>query len=136
MIWGCSKHIWVLLKHFRGCTCAWACCLQVGEFKALALRAEADAQLRQLLQTMLKLPKDKWDECVEHAKRAVFPDNRPRAWYADRTQSVGLLFPANLGVVDLKRPEGALADCQSRICQINLTLPVLVVEIACLLQAT
>lgn len=74
------------------------------------MRAEADAQLRQQLQTLLKLPKDKWDEAVEHAKRAVFPDNRPRAWYADRTASVGLLFPATLGVVDLKRPEGAYDD--------------------------
>lgn len=78
----------------------------MGEFKALALRAENDGQLRSTLQTLLKLPKDKWEECVSHAKRAVFPDNRPRAWFADRTGTVGLLFSATLGVVDLKRPEG------------------------------
>lgn len=34
--------------------------MQVADFKALALRAETDSQLRQALQTLLKLPKDKW----------------------------------------------------------------------------
>lgn len=80
--------------------------MQVCDFKALAIRAEADSQLRQTLQTLLKLPKDKWEECIGHAKRAVFPDSRPRAWFADRSGTVGLLFSATLGVVDLKRPEG------------------------------
>jgi hypothetical protein len=80
-------------------------CMQVVDFKALAARADADSQLRQQLQTLLKLPKDKWEECVAHAKCAVFPDNRPRAWFADRGNT-GLLFSATLGVVDLKRPEG------------------------------
>jgi hypothetical protein len=28
---------------------------------------------------LLKLPKDKWEEAAEHAKRAVVPDNRMRA---------------------------------------------------------
>jgi hypothetical protein len=51
----------------------------VGEFKALALRAEGDGHLRQQLQALLKLPKDKWEEAAEHAKRAVVPDNRMRA---------------------------------------------------------
>lgn len=78
----------------------------MSDFKALALRAESDSTLRQQLLTLLKLPKDKWEECVSHAKRAVFPDNRPRAWFSDRSGSLGLLFPCELGVVDLKRPEG------------------------------
>jgi hypothetical protein len=80
--------------------------LQVEDFKALALRAEGDSQLRQQLQTLLKLPKDKWDEAVCQAKGAVFPDSRPRAWFADRSGTFGLLFRATLGEVDLKRPEG------------------------------
>jgi hypothetical protein len=64
------------------CCCCWhccCCCCQVGEFKALALRAEGDGHLRQQLQALLKLPKDKWEEAAEHAKRAVVPDNRMRA---------------------------------------------------------
>lgn len=44
---------------------------------------------------------------MAHAKCAVFPDSRPRAWFADRAGTVGLLFSATLGVVDLKRPAGA-----------------------------
>ncbi|WIA17439.1 hypothetical protein OEZ85_014287 [Tetradesmus obliquus] len=82
---------------------------KVGEFKALALRADADGHLRQQLQALLKLPKDKWEEAAEHAKRAVLPDNRMRAWYADpSTLELGLLFPCRLGLVDLKRPEALL----------------------------
>lgn len=38
----------------------WPHLVQVADFKALALRAETDSQLRQALQTLLKLPKDKW----------------------------------------------------------------------------
>lgn len=53
--------------------------VQVKQFKALALKAESEGHLRQQLQTLLKLPKDKWDEAAEHAKRAVVPDNRQRA---------------------------------------------------------
>eukprot|EP00775_Hariotina_reticulata_P002954 gene2954-3239_t len=80
---------------------------KVREFRALALRVEGDGHLRQQLQTLLKLAKDKWEEAAEHAKRAVVPDNRMRAWYADRsTLELGLLFPCRLGVVNLKRPEG------------------------------
>jgi hypothetical protein len=51
---------------------------------------------------------------VAHAKCAVFPDSRPRAWFADRAGTVGLLFNATLGVVDLKRPEGKA--CVGLVC--------------------
>lgn len=37
----------------------WPRPMQVADFKALALRAETNSQLRQALQTLLKLPKDK-----------------------------------------------------------------------------
>eukprot|EP00879_Flechtneria_rotunda_P032539 GHRR01035762.1.p1 GENE.GHRR01035762.1~~GHRR01035762.1.p1 ORF type:complete len:210 (-),score=68.29 GHRR01035762.1:242-784(-) len=95
--------------------CKFLCQLQVGEFKSLALRAESDGHLRQQLQALLKLAKEKWDEAAEHAKRAVVPDNRMRAWYADRsTLDLGLLFPCRLGVVDLKRPEGRLQTSVTR----------------------
>ncbi|KAF8065943.1 sua1 [Scenedesmus sp. PABB004] len=82
---------------------------KVGEFKALALRAEAEGHLRQQLLALLKLPRDKWDEAAEHAKRAVVPDNRMRAWYADPASAdLGLLFACRLGVVDLRRPQALL----------------------------
>lgn len=47
------------------------CVLRVGEFRALALRAEADGHLRQQLQLVLKLSKEKWEEARDHALRAV-----------------------------------------------------------------
>ena len=53
---------------------------RVGEFKQLALRAEQDGHLRQRLQHVLKLSKEKWDEARDHAMRAVVADGRMRAW--------------------------------------------------------
>ena len=50
----------------------------MGEFKQLALRAEQDAHLRQRLQHVLKLSKDKWEEARDHAMRAVVADGRYR----------------------------------------------------------
>ncbi len=56
---------------------------------------------------MLKLSKEKWDEARDHAMRAVVPDNRMRAWYADRSNmDIGMLFTCRLGSVDLERPVG------------------------------
>lgn len=78
----------------------------MADFKALVQRAEGDTTLRQQLQTLLKLPREKWDDAVAQAKGAVFPDSRRRAWFADRAGSLGLLYTATLGEVDLKRPEG------------------------------
>jgi hypothetical protein len=54
--------------------------LAVGEFRKLALLAEADGHLRQKLQQVLKLSKEKWDEARDHAMRAVVADNRMRIW--------------------------------------------------------
>ena len=93
-----------------------AAATQVGDFKALALRAEGDTTLRQQLQTLLKLPREKWDDCVAQAKGAVFPDSRQRAWFADRGASLGLLYTATLGEVDLKRPEGGVGPWDSHMC--------------------
>lgn len=82
---------------------------KVGEFRKLALLAEADGHLRQKLQQVLKLSKEKWEEARDHAMRAVVADNRMRIWYADKANmEVGLLFTCRLGDVDLDRPVGLL----------------------------
>jgi hypothetical protein len=60
------------------------CVNKVREFQALARRAEQDGHLRQKLQHVLKLSKEKWEEARDHALGAVVPDNAMRAWYADR----------------------------------------------------
>ena len=84
-------------------------CPAVGEFRKLALMAEADGHLRQKLQQVLKLSKEKWDDARDHAMRAVVADNRMRIWYADKTNmELGLLFTCRLGNVDLDRPVGLL----------------------------
>jgi hypothetical protein len=80
----------------------------VGEFRKLAMLAEADGHLRQKLQQVLKLSKEKWDDARDHAMRAVVADNRIRIWYADKTiMETGLLFTCRLGNIDLDRPIGA-----------------------------
>mmetsp|Transcript_10080 Transcript_10080/g.30159 ORF Transcript_10080/g.30159 Transcript_10080/m.30159 type:complete len:698 (+) Transcript_10080:368-2461(+) len=85
------------------------CVNKVGEFRKLALLAEGDGHLRQKLQQVLKLSKEKWDEARDHAMRAVVADNRMRIWYADKGHmEVGLLFTCRLGNVDLERPVGLL----------------------------
>lgn len=91
----------------------------VGQFRALALAAERDGHLRQKLQHVLKLSKEKWDDARDHALRAVVADGRVRVWYAGDgggggmgasttplTCGDGLLFAARLGDVDLERPVG------------------------------
>lgn len=79
----------------------------MGEFRKLALLAEADGHLRQKLQQVLKLSKEKWDDARDHAMRAVVADNRMRIWYADKaSMELGLLFTCRLGNVDLDRPVG------------------------------
>ena len=63
--------------------------------------------LRQKLQQVLKLSKEKWDDARDHAMKAVVADNRMRIWYVDKTtMEVGLLFTCRLGNVDLDRPVG------------------------------
>ena len=52
----------------------------VGEFRKLSLLAEADGMLRQKLQQVLKLSKEKWDDARDHAMRAVLADSRMRVW--------------------------------------------------------
>jgi hypothetical protein len=85
------------------------CINKVGEFRKLALLAEQDGHLRQKLQQVLKLSKEKWDDARDHAMRAVVADNRMRIWYADKANmEVGLLFTCRLGNVDLDRPVGLL----------------------------
>lgn len=85
------------------------CINKVGEFRKLSMLAEADGHLRQKLQQLLKLSKEKWDDARDHAMRAVVADNRMRIWYADKaTMEVGLLFTCRLGNIDLERPVGLL----------------------------
>ncbi len=82
---------------------------RVGEFRKLALLAEADGHLRQKLQQVLKLSREKWDEARDHAMRAVVADNRMRIWYAAKgSMQVGLLFTCRLGCAELDRPVGLL----------------------------
>ena len=70
--------------------------------------ADADGHLRQKLQQVLKLSKEKFDDARDHAMRAVVADNRMRIWYVDKSNmEVGLLFTCRLGNVDLERPVGA-----------------------------
>lgn len=79
----------------------------VGEFRKLAILAEQDGHLRQRLQQILKLSKEKWEEARDHAMRAVVADNRMRIWYADNSSmELGLLFTCRLGNIDLERPVG------------------------------
>ncbi|GAX78271.1 hypothetical protein CEUSTIGMA_g5713.t1 [Chlamydomonas eustigma] len=85
------------------------CIQRVGDFKLLALRAEQDGHLRQRLQHVLKLSREKWEEARDHAMRAVVGDGRMRAWYADRrSMDAGLLFTCRLGSVELDRPVALL----------------------------
>ena len=89
----------------------------MGEFRRLALLAEADGHLRQKLQQVLKLSKEKWDDARDHALRAVVADNRMRIWYADKaSMELGLLFSCRLGNVDLERPVGARAKRLPALC--------------------
>ena len=75
----------------------------------MALLAEGDGHLRQRLQQVLKLSKEKWDEARDHAMRAVNADNRMRTWYVDKLNpGKGLLFTCRLGNIDLDRPVGLL----------------------------
>ncbi len=97
----------------------------VGEFRKLSLMAEADGHLRQKLQQVLKLSKEKWDDARDHAMRAVVADNRMRIWYADKANmEVGLLFTCRLGNVDLDRPVGESrpADVLCLSCMLQPTL--------------
>ncbi len=89
----------------------------VGEFRRLAALAEQDGHLRQRLQQVLKLSKEKWEEARDHAFRAVVADNRMRIWYADNnTMELGLLFVCRLGNVDLDRPVGMWWWCVCVVC--------------------
>ena len=88
--------------------------VKVGEFRKLALLAEADGHLRQKLQQVLKLSKEKWEEARDHAMRAVVADNRMRIWYADKSEmNMGLLFSCRLGNIELERPVGLLTKTTS-----------------------
>ena len=84
----------------------------MGEFRKLALLAEQDGHLRQKLQQVLKLSKEKWDDARDHAMRAVVADNRMRIWCADDSMLTGLLFRCNLGNVDLENPVGEALTVQ------------------------
>ena len=82
---------------------------KVGEFRWLAQAAEQDGHLRQKLQQVLKLSKEKWEEARDHAMKSVVADNRMRAWYSDRhNHEIGLLFTCRLGSIDLERPVALL----------------------------
>ena len=55
--------------------------------------------LRQKLQQVLKLSKEKWDDARDHAMRAVLADSRMRIWCArggDRSTSVDLALSRSM----------------------------------------
>lgn len=86
----------------------------VGDFKTLVLLADMDQSLRNKLQQILKLSKEKWNEAREHAMKAVFPDNRLRIWYPDvRDGCYGILFPCRLGCTNISKPVGVLSKIGS-----------------------
>lgn len=79
----------------------------VGLFQELVRLAEQQGQLRQVLQGLLKLPPEKWDEAAAHAATAVVPDFRQRVWHAPSTHAcagTGLLFSCRYGAVQLRDP--------------------------------
>lgn len=81
------------------------CCLctAVGQFQNLVRVADADAQLRKVLQIILKLSKEKWDEAAAHAMQAVVPDFRRRVWYPPGySMGIGLVFNCKYGSVQLR----------------------------------
>ncbi|KAI8477012.1 MAG: hypothetical protein J3K34DRAFT_498328 [Monoraphidium minutum] len=83
--------------------------LKVGDFRALAARADQDGHLRQQLLYVLKLSREKWDETRGHALGAVAPDNVMRAWYPDRsTMAQGLLYSCRFAKVALTTPVALL----------------------------
>lgn len=100
----------------------------VGEFRKLAILAEQDGHLRQRLQQILKLSKEKWEEARDHAMRAVVADNRMRIWYADNaSMELGLLFTCRLGNIDLERPVGTQAlSCSFLACPTHTCAQLLV----------
>ena len=98
----------------------------VGEFRKLALMAEADGHLRQKLQQVLKLSKEKWDDARDHAMRAVVADNRMRIWYVDKQQmELGLLFTCRLGNCDLDRPVGKILHAHVTLKESHFPLGVM-----------
>ncbi|KXZ45073.1 hypothetical protein GPECTOR_59g682 [Gonium pectorale] len=81
----------------------------VGQFVGLAEAAEKDGQLKKVLQMILKLSKEKWEDAAAHAAQAVQSDFRRRVWYPPGTgtggsQSIGLLFGCKYGAVLLREP--------------------------------
>jgi hypothetical protein len=59
----------------------------VGEFQNLVRVVDTDGgQLRKMIQAILKLSKEKWDEAARHAMDAVHPDFRRRVWWVARQQ--------------------------------------------------
>ncbi|KIZ02180.1 hypothetical protein MNEG_5775 [Monoraphidium neglectum] len=90
----------------------------VGEFQNLVRVVDTDGgQLRKMIQAILKLSKEKWDEAARHAMDAVHPDFRRRVWYPPgQNMGVGLVFHCKDGAVQLKggislaqtNPDGAI----------------------------
>lgn len=97
---------------------------KVGGFRRLAIIAEQDTHLRQRLQQILKLSKEKWDEARDHAMKAVVVDNRMRIWWhTDLPQ--GNHFPRTGAVpprAPLHRPRPCLHPCRTA-CRPRCLLP-------------
>ena len=75
-----------------------------------------DQHLRQRLQQILKLSKEKWEDARDHALKAVVVDNRMRFWWPSPQQHyprTGLVFLCSKGTVDLERPVGVTTDGRS-----------------------
>ncbi|GIM13333.1 hypothetical protein Vretimale_16466, partial [Volvox reticuliferus] len=86
--------------------------VSVGQFLALVEAADKDGQLKKMLQMLLKLSREKWEEAAAHAAQAVLSDFRRRLWSPARAPgaplSIGLLFGCKYGAVQLKDPVSLL----------------------------
>eukprot|EP00798_Chlamydomonas_sp_ICE-L_P031265 gene31265-6408_t len=74
----------------------------VGQFVELVGIAEKDGQMKKVLQVILKLSKEKWEEAAAHALTAVMPDFRKRVWFPPGDSTHGILFTCKYGAVLLK----------------------------------
>eukprot|EP00798_Chlamydomonas_sp_ICE-L_P000077 gene77-12898_t len=83
----------------------------VGHFVALVEMAEEDGQLKKMLQLILKLSKEKWEEAARHALVAVKPDFRRRIWYPPGTLSRGVLFSCKYGLLQASGNGQSVQGC-------------------------
>lgn len=78
------------------------CVNTVMEFRMLINKIQKEYNLKHL-QTILKLPNDKWEEVLEHTMKCVKPDSYLRLWYSYE-QKCGLIFSCHMGIIQIDEP--------------------------------